>query len=212
MQTEIISGPDYITEALFGIGLSYGLTSNYKSVTDIEDSDIYKRLVKVSRNLANKPGGGHNKFLETVTLTLDVRAPRYWWQEFDTYRVGMTKQSESTMHTIMARPLTEDDFEGELCDGFLLRLNEIREKYLYCQEYEDESGMECYFDMIKNNLPEGYLQRRIVCLNAKSLKNMYEQRKSHRLKQWAEFFDGIKAGLDGANGELFGEWVFGGNK
>ncbi len=45
-------------------------------------------------------GLGHNKFLEAMVVWLDVRAPRYWWQEADTYRIS-TKQSESTMHTLV---------------------------------------------------------------------------------------------------------------
>ncbi|MCK9240314.1 hypothetical protein [Desulfocurvus sp.] len=44
---------------------------------------------------------GHNKVLESMCVWLDVRMPRYWWQEFDTYRVGVTKQSESTMHILI---------------------------------------------------------------------------------------------------------------
>ena len=211
MKTAIISGPHFVTEALFGIGLSYGHTSDIENVKDLERAECYDRLMQIARGLAHKPGGGHNKFLETITLTLDVKAPRYWWQEFDTYRVGVTKQSESTMHTIMVRELTEDDFEGDVRDGALVDLNAIREAYLSCREFNDEGGVDYYFEMMKTNIPEGYLQRRIVCLNAKALQNMYTQRKHHRLPEWHQFFDAVKEQMPGMMyGQFVSYCIFGG--
>ncbi len=63
-------------EALLGLSLSYDSEPN----------------IKVANQLAHKQGG-HNKFLESIVVWLDITAPRYWWQEFDTYRIGITKQS-----------------------------------------------------------------------------------------------------------------------
>lgn len=191
MQTSIISGPTFVDEALFGIGLSYGLTSNMTCDAAFRKSPLYKRLMTTSRKLAHMQGG-HNKFLETITLTLDIQAPRYWWQEFDTYRVGVTKQSESTIHTIMNRQIEEDDFEEGMYEEPLSVLRVIRESYLSAETEEEKA--EAFNDM-KACLPEGYLQRRIVCLNLKALQNIYRQRKNHKLPQWRSFFDAIAEGL-----------------
>lgn len=211
MKIRIISGPYFVSEALFGIGLSYGLTSGIENVKDLECAECCDRLMQIARRLAHKPGGGHNKFLETITLTLDVKAPRYWWQEFDTYRVGVSKQSESTMHTIMARELTDDDFEGGTFDHILDELNAIRRDYLVAKEKGDaEEERRCFLDM-KSALPEGFLQRRIVCLNAKALQNMYTQRKDHRLPEWRSFFDAIKEQMPGMMyGQFVSYCIFGG--
>lgn len=211
MKTAIISGPHFVTEALFGIGLSYGLTSDIENVKDLERAECYDRLMQIARGLAHKPGGGHNKFLETITLTLDVKAPRYWWQEFDTYRVGVTKQSESTMHTLMAHPFTADDFTHEI-DGMTLEtLNILRENYCTAKAVEDKEWTERYFINIKSALPEGYLQRRIVCLNGKALQNMYTQRKNHRLPEWRSFFDAIKEQMQEQEyGQFVSYCIFGG--
>lgn len=209
MKTAIISGPHFITEALFGIGLSYGLTSGIENVKDLERAECYDRLMQIARGLAHKPGGGHNKFLETITLTLDVKAPRYWWQEFDTYRVGVTKQSESTMHTIMSRELNPEDFERGINIKTWQYLIEQRSAYL---DEKDPERKERLFFTMKNDLPEGFLQRRIVCLNAKALQNMYTQRKAHRLPEWHQFFDDIITQLpeDSKYGEFVGICIFGG--
>lgn len=158
--------------ALEGIGLSF-------NVNDIE------KLCKVADKLAPKEGG-HNKFLESMVVWLDINAPRYWWSEFDTYRVGTTKQSESTMHTITHRILTQDDFEGRVYDQTLAALNEAIIVYQHAKLSELKHEL---FVEIKNNLPEGFLQRRIVCTNYKVLKNIIWQRKKHRLKEWKVFID-----------------------
>ena len=55
-------------------------------------------------------GGGHDKFLESIQVWFVMDMPRYFWQEFDTYRVGGSKQSESTMYTLGKRKLSTSDF------------------------------------------------------------------------------------------------------
>ena len=190
MQVHII-GEYGFEEALFGLGLSYGITSRFDSVhafyTDhlmkqhSETSD-YQRLQKVAAKLAHKDGG-HNKFLETITVTLDITAPRYWHSEFDTYRVGTTKQSESTMHTIDKRSLIKSDFEGgDIPDSLLSLINSaVDDKDWY---------------RVKQLLPESFLQRRIVSTNYKVLRNVYAQRKNHRLPEWHVFCDTLRNGLE----------------
>lgn len=212
MKIRIISGPYFVSEALFGIGLSYGLTSGIENVKDLERAECYDRLMQIARGLAHKPGGRHNKFLETITLTLDVKAPRYWWQEFDTYRVGVSKQSESTIHTITKRPLTEDDFEmPNMPQKVLDILDSLRGDYLRAEKRGDKEKHESVFRTIKALLSEGYLQRRIVCLNAKALQNMYTQRKDHRLPEWRSFFDAIKEQMPGMMyGQFVSYCIFGG--
>ena len=57
-------------------------------------------MTNVAKNLA-KAGGGHDKFLEMIHLYLDMTTCRSIWQQFDTYRVGVTKSSESTHHMLI---------------------------------------------------------------------------------------------------------------
>jgi hypothetical protein len=154
-------------EALLGISLSYD-----------QDPEL---MPDVAKKLAAK-GGGENKFLESMVVWLDITAPRYWWSQFDTYRIGITKQSQSTMHTVMRRALGQDDFAVSVSPGALLALNELI-----------ESGN---LILVKGNLPEGFLQRRIVCANYKALRNIISQRKNHRLAEWRTFIDAIISGVE----------------
>ena len=178
--------------ALFGLGLSYGITSDCKSLTALlTDTDLCNRLLETATRLAHKQGG-HNKFLESINISLDITAPRYWWSEFDTYRVGVTKQSESTIHTLGKRDLTADDFEHNLPFDILTIFNNIIDRYR-CTENKKEK--ENLFLTLKNLLPEGYLQRRIVVLNAKTLQNIIAQRINHRLPEWKQFCDTLRNSL-----------------
>lgn len=179
MRTTIIGGPTGVEEAAFGLGLSYGLTSNM-AIEDFMHSAQFAKCMNVMTKLSHQQGG-HNKFLESIVMWLDITAPRFWWQEFDTYRVGVTKQSESTIHTIKSRPLEQADFEYQLPDEVLDVFN------------LNLPSME--LPAIKNQLPEGFLQRRIVCINLKTLQNMWYQRKNHKLPQWHTFFDDLNKGL-----------------
>lgn len=59
-----------------------------------------------------KAGDEHAKVLRGVIVYAKITAPRLFWQEFDTYRIGVEKLSSgSTMHEMGHRLLTVDDFE-----------------------------------------------------------------------------------------------------
>ena len=157
MKIQILKEYGYI-ESLLGLSLN-------------KNSDIEK-MTEVARRLSNKDAG-HNKFLESIFVWVDLTAPRYFWQEFDTYRVGISKQSESTIHTGKKKILKQEDFVTPIPENYLELLNEIR-----------LSGDLQY---LKALLPEGFLQRRLVCMNYKCLRNIYQQRKNHTLLEWKEF-------------------------
>lgn len=69
------------------------------------DHDLMMRL----RNA----GTDHRKFMRMITVYTDIIAPLYWWKEFDTYRVGVEKNSCSTMHKIHEKEFTLEDFSCE---------------------------------------------------------------------------------------------------
>lgn len=169
-------------ESLLGIGLSYGLTSLIKDVDELlVNSSVLLKLEGIANSLVNR-GGSHAKFLESIAVWLDINAPRYWWQQFDTYRIGVTKQSESTMHTIARRPLDESDFATHIPDDHMAYLNAAIE--------------EADWPTVKAALPESFLQRRIVCTNYKVLRHMYQQREHHKLIEWQMFLDELCAQLE----------------
>jgi len=161
MKVDVLREAGY-EEALLGLSLSYN--------RPVED------MPSVAARLAAK-GGSHAKFLESIAVWLDVTAPRYWWSQFDTYRIGVTKQSESTMHTLTNTELSASNFQGPISLDVLDALN----------RFTDMDDLKS----AKANLPESFLQRRIICTNYKVISHIYNQRKAHRLEEWHTFCDTV---------------------
>lgn len=159
--------------AMLGVSLSWASTP--------------ERAKEIAPNLAHK-GGGHSKFLESMYLWLDVQFPRYVWQEADTYRVGTTKQSASTMHTLTKGILTGELFDGYINPEQLTYLNAVIKNY---SEEKDAALKKELFLELKGNLPESFLQRRIWVFNYATLQNIYRQRYHHKLPHWKIFLDSI---------------------
>lgn len=131
---------------------------------------------------------GENKFLESIYLWLDVRGTRTWWVQADTYRIS-TKQSESTMHTIHKRPLEMSDFEFSNYNRDHLRLTI---NYINSIRIDNSLSKIEKVKMIKEVLPESFLQRKIWVINYRTLQNIVVQREHHALDSWREFIEQIK--------------------
>lgn len=169
--------------ARLGMALSY-----YDHTTPLQDwwnDEKQQRAVKRAASLSHK-GGGHSKFLESIQVWIYVQASRDFWSEFDTYRVGITKQSSSTMHTLDKRQVTLDDFEEgvsvEAVEAFNMCLKDYKNPD--SPHYKDVSRL-------KKNLPEGWLQERVINTNYKCLQNIITQRHNHRLRQWSIFCEAV---------------------
>ncbi len=151
------------------------------------------KLVRAERRakaLAFK-GGGHNKFLESITVWLYIQAPRCWWSEYDTYRVGMTKNSSSTMHTLDKRE-TEPLVDYEHGTSF-----KAIEEFNNCLRLYKDPMSPLFKDItrLKLNLPEGFLQERQITTNYMTLQNILNQREGHRLRFWNTHRDELLAQL-----------------
>lgn len=169
-------------EALFGIGLSYGKVSGYATPEEAQQHDEWSRLCELAQTLALYGAGGHDKFLRQIGVILDITAPLYWWKQMDTYKVGTVAQSESTMHTLLKKPITNDCFEsGKVPDFYINFLEDLR-----------QDG-----DFVKLNawLPQSWLQRRIWTGNYAVLKNIVSQRENHKLPEWKFFLDALLPAL-----------------
>lgn len=171
---------DGFAEAVGGLRLSFNSQSDSLFFNDkIGDDyvDWSKRDITLLERIRDKKSTSESKFLRFIQVWLDVTAPRYWWQQFDTYKVGVDRLSESTMHTILAKPLGPENFENPYPPpNWIDLLNELIKT-------KD-------FDSVKSMLPESFLQRRFVIANYQSLQHIYLDRWNHKLKQW-QFFCGI---------------------
>lgn len=138
--------------------------------------------LKLMRDLA-RAGSEHRKYLRMIVVYIDaITAPRYWWHEFETYKIGTVTNSCSTMHKLTSKPITLDDFETDGGDSYFLEsavinCEEVRQRYL-------ETKSEEVWRYLIHLLPQSYLQKRTVMMNYETCYNIYTQRKGHKLKEW----------------------------
>lgn len=152
-----------------------------------KDLDLAQRLIKA--------GGEHRKFLRQIRVWADMDMPRYWWSEMDTYHYN-TKNSCSTMHKLLneKEPILPEHFiycieDVDILDLVINRLNAIREIWLEAKKRKDNATMERCLLRAKRLLTEGFLQLRTVETNYEEIRNVYHQRKHHRLKEeWSYTF------------------------
>ena len=145
-----------------------------------------------------KAGTEHRKL--QIVVNFVIEAPRYVWQEIDTYKVATVRNSCSTMHKLGHRPLTVEDFiDGEVLPDTLRELNRLG------QEYRD--GGKKDYDLVrkmKRYLPEGFLQRAGYHMNYETAMSMFRQRKGHRLSEW-RWTGGVNI-VDGR--QSICDWIF----
>ena len=165
------------------------------------DYHVGENDLALMRKLA-AAGDDHGKFARVIHVSADILAPRYWWAEYDTYKVGTVANSCSTMHCIHKKEFTFDDFShdrlGEIetpnhmnidfsytLKSTIFDLNAARTLYL-------ETGDKDYWYAMIQLLPQSYNQLRTVDLNYQVLWKMYRARKDHKLDEWHTFCDWVK--------------------
>lgn len=149
-----------------------------------KDMELAKRLIKA--------GSSDRKFMRMIHVQADVTAPLYWWKEYDTYKVGTTANSCSTMHTIHKRDLTIDDFSHEhLIPVSLDCLNETIKTINTARQYFIDMKLKQDWWQIIQLLPSSFNQMRTIDLDYETLFSIYHQRKNHKLDEWHTFCDWI---------------------
>lgn len=158
--------------------------------------------LKLAQNLI-KAGTEHCKFMRQIMLSVDITAPLYWWKEFDTYKIGTTANSTSTMHKLSTNPITLDCFEIDDYDRDLVIKGSDDKLYnIDCISHEMINFLERlrlkyvetkdvrYWKELIRWLPESWLQIRTITMNYENVRNMYMQRVKHphKLTEWRNGF------------------------
>ena len=164
-----------------------------------KDLDLAQRMIKA--------GTSDRKFMRQIFVSVDITAPLYWWKEFDTYKVGTVANSTSTMHKLASTPITFDCFEMDDFENLRVYDNEpynidtfitdIWDDIIgYCETLRlryNETKDKRYWKELIRILPEAWLQTRTVTLNYEVLRNIYFQRRYHKLTEWHRFCEWIES-------------------
>lgn len=186
---------------------SYNRSDSYVvSAKELEEADVsdfcsayYDEFVAGENDMrlmmALASGGSVDaKYRRQIPVIMDINAPLYWWKEFDQYKVGVTTDSCSTMHTIHKQELCLEHFSVEHLDeqskkdfynNIVKPINENRIKFL------DTRDRQYWWNMIQL-LPSSFNQMRTVSLNYEVLTNIYHTRRQHKLDEWHVFCDWIE--------------------
>lgn len=172
-------------EPMNSMDKSDSYNSNQGFVIGKNDLNLMKKLYK--------GGSPHSKFMRQIPVSFElVDAPVYWLAEFDTYKVGVVRNSSSFMHKGLSEKFSLDDFEVDFAQmpeperGALIELiatlNIMRADYLSTKDPD-------IFLRIRKLLPMSYRYNSMISTNLAAIANMIEWRENHRLPEWRYFCD-----------------------
>lgn len=163
-----------------------------------KDLDLAQRMILA--------GTSDRKFMRQIFVSVNITAPLYWWKQADTYKIGTVANSTSTMHKLSSTPINIKCFETDdlkdvvlypangidgdytsltFANDIIEHLETLRRKYL-------QTKNKAYWKELIRWLPEGWLQTRTITFNYEVLRNIYFQRRNHKLTEWHQFCDWIQ--------------------
>jgi hypothetical protein len=169
--------------------------------------DLAKRLIAA--------GPEHRKFLRQIFVNVDITAPLYWWKEMDKYQIGITTNSESTMHKLASTPITLECFEigdyepaltimtgtdKDMCETIISTADIVgvdeRDNHQTIISFLEalrlmylETKDKRYWKELVRWLPESWLQMRTTTMNYETVRNICHQRAGHKLSEWNSFIE-----------------------
>ena len=170
------------SDSCYAAGNGFYHPKEFCFVIGLNDLDLMQRLYK--------GGTEHRKYLRMIHIQMDITAPLYWWKEFDTYKVGTTANSCSTMHKIHAKEFTLNDFSYEhLYDDSLEVLDKLIERLNVARKLFVGTKNKDYWWQMIQLIPSSYNQRRTVDFSYETVVNIIMQRCNHKLDEWREFVE-----------------------
>lgn len=179
------------SDSIFGCSKNFNKdclnTNEYLLCENCSRCFIGENDMQLARTLV-RAGSSHRKFIRQIFVSVDITAPLYWWKQFDQYKIGVVTNSESTMHCIHKKEITLDDFSCEHLDAYSVSvLERLIEELNVNRDNLLETKNKFYWYQIIQLLPNSYNQKRTVTFDYENLRNMYHERKGHKLDEWHQF-------------------------
>ena len=182
-----------LEESLIASGYPMRTTAEMR---DPDEKDL-KRAMKLSK-MADADNPAHGQFLTGIRVAFDLTCSNKMWVEAERYRFLEFISSQSTMHRITQFDL--DKAYNEYVDPRVIEImkekvanyNELCQTepdIMTTQEMMDDIDKmkrRKYLEILYTN-PAGFELTARMTTNYRCLKNIYAQRKNHRLPEWREF-------------------------
>ena len=149
---------------------------------EVEDKDISRGEKLVKATLGGNTA--HHQFLTGIRVNFDLTFTNKAWVEAERYRFLEFVSSQSTMHRI-----TKFNLDNQYIKYVDPRVIEIMRELV--DAYNENPTPENYLKVLYTN-PAGFKITARMTTNYRSLRNIYIQRKNHRLPEWRAFCKWIK--------------------
>ncbi len=158
------------------------IASGYPMRTESVQREITEKDIKRAINLSkagSSDNHAHEQYLTGIRVAFDLTCTNKMWVEAERYRFLEFVSSQSFMHCIQKFNI-KDQCNEYVDDRIISIVNELK------QEYNDNPSSENFLRLIYN-VPSGFQLTARMTTNYRCLKNIYNQRKNHRLPEWREF-------------------------
>ena len=171
--------------------------------TVAEIGELGEKDIKRGHNLSkacDRGNGAHGQFMTGIRVNFDLTFTNKAWVEAERYRFLEFVSSQSTMHRITKFNLREQ--YNEYVDPRIIDIMEekVREYNILVDSRErlsegaaeqlkkdiNDAITKRYLEILYSN-PAGFNITARMTTNYRCLKNIYIQRKNHRLPEWREF-------------------------
>jgi hypothetical protein len=174
-----------LEESLHASGYPLRTTTNWE-----ETEEAALKRAKTLSHAADWVGA-HDQFLTGILVSFDLRFSNKAWIEMERYIFKFFVSSQSTMHCVTKFSLKEQCnryVDTRIIDIVQKKIDEYnRLSSLKGQEKEREAlKAELYLEILYN-IPPGFELTARLTTNYRCLKNIWRQRRSHKLPEWREF-------------------------
>ena len=179
------------------------IAAGYPMRTVAEIGELGEKDIKRGHNLSkacDRGNGAHGQFMTGIRVNFDLTFTNKAWVEAERYRFLEFVSSQSTMHRITKFNLREQ--YNEYVDPRIIDIMEEKvAEYNKLVEVRDNLNKNAstvmvqelnngitkrYLEILYSN-PAGFNITARMTTNYRCLKNIYIQRKNHRLPEWREF-------------------------
>lgn len=172
---------------VYGLEFAIKASGNpMRTVLNREDN-TEKDFLRATKLGTCRSGEGHDNYLKGIVVQFDVTAPLYWWKQAQRYHFFEFVSSQSTMHCLLKFDIA-NQCVAETNKEILAIVERIKEEYNQIPGTDVELKKAKWRELVAST-PCGFCLGATMVTNYQQLKTMYNQRKTHKLKEWHVFCD-----------------------
>lgn len=156
--------------------------------SDYSSEDFEKSLKRAIALCKAPSNSGHANFLTGIRVSFDLKYPNYISPELQRYHFLDIVTSSSKMHTLVKMAGDPSRYNKYVNQVSLNNMKLLMERYnTACETGTPEDQYEAFM-MLVSNCPQGIELFMRCSTNYMQLRNMYHQRKHHKLAEdWGAF-------------------------